>query len=298
MAKRPVTSKSKMELLYELLVGHASSDMKGVKVDTDLHGVIELSLELLQTCVRIPLTSIVRSKTYLALQLKDAAKMSRPINAELFDINLTLSNLERVVTGDLLNLKPEVRAKVLYTAAISYCCHADLIRTGDKKTPGTFFEIFVAHLVARRFDVNPTKSIDALNLDLKTELPTDYIFSLGEGKNRIHLPVKTSTRERVIQAWAHQRVLDGVYGVGRFKGVLVCLAETNMQTQKKSVVEVCLPDQWALYQMFIAQLHRVYYMDPPEKYLPLAKKYPFIQVKHFAKFFDEADALANASPLA
>jgi hypothetical protein len=49
---------------------------------------------------------------------------------------------------------------------------------------------------------------------------------LGDGKNRIHLPVKTSTRERVIQAWAHQRVLDGVYGVGRFKGVLVALAET------------------------------------------------------------------------
>jgi hypothetical protein len=71
-----------------------------------------------------------------------------------------------------------------------------------------------------------------------------------------------------------------------------------MQNKTNSVTEVCLPDQWSLYQMFISQLHRVYYMDPPAKYLPLAKTYPFIQVKHFAKFFDEADALANASPLA
>jgi hypothetical protein len=287
-----------MEMAYELLVGHAAADMKGAKVDNDLEDVIRLSLEFLARCTPIPLTSMVKSKKYMALQEPGVIKLTRPINADLFEAQLTLTHLTKVASADLLSLKQEERARVLYTAAISYCCHADLIRTGDKKTPGTFFEIFVAHLVARTFDVNPTKSIDALNLDLKTQLPTDYIFSLGEGKNRIHLPVKTSTRERVIQAWAHQRVLDGVYGVGRFKGVLVCLAETNMQTAKKTVVEVCLPDQWALYQMFIAQLHRVYYMDPPEKYLPLARKYPFIQVKHFAKFFDEADALANASPLA
>ena len=260
MAMRRRPGKSRMEISYDLLVGHASADMKGTKVDTSLEEVIESSLQFLTTCPVLELTSNVPGKKYNVLRDLKHKKITRPINADLFNPNLALSNLGKLASADLQGFQPDVRASILYTSAISYCCHADLVRTGDKKTPGTFFEIFVVHLVARTYDVNPKKAIEALNLDLKTELPTDYIFSLGRGKNRIHLPVKTSTRERVIQAWAHERVLDGVYGVGRFKGVLVCLAETNMQTKKNSVVEVCLPDQWALYQMFIAQLHRVYYV--------------------------------------
>jgi hypothetical protein len=65
-----------------------------------------------------------------------------------------------------------------------------------------------------------------------------------------------------------------------------------------AAMSYCLPDQWAMYQMFIAQMHRVSYLDPPEKYLPLSRWYPFIQVKHFASFFDEAESLASGSPLA
>jgi hypothetical protein len=71
-----------------------------------------------------------------------------------------------------------------------------------------------------------------------------------------------------------------------------------MQRKTASVVEVCLPEQWAIYQMFIAQLHRVYYFDPPGKYATLSTQYPFIHVKHFADFFDEVDALTTAAPLA
>lgn len=215
-----------MESAYDTLIRASAADLKGGKVDSCLKAVIGQSLGFLQNCAPVELTSTVQSKKYFRFKRGGKNKFSRPVNTDQFDIALAMNHLDKTASADLSGVNEDVRAKVLYTTAISYCCHADLVRDGDKKTPGTFFEIFVGHLVARTFGVNPTTSIEVLNLELTTRLPTDYIFTLGDGKNRIHLPVKTSTRERVIQAWAHQRVLDGVYGVGRFKGVLVALAET------------------------------------------------------------------------
>ncbi len=285
---------------YESVTKAAKRDLKGTAVSTALEELVSLSLRFLtDNCSRRPLKSHVPDKTYFAFQPKgNTAKISRPVNEALFNAGLTKKHLARVVSANLSGFEPAIRWTVLYSAAMSYCVATDLLKKDDKKTPGTFFEAFVGHLVARTFDLNPTTSIKVLNLDLRTELPTDYIFDFGPGKNKIHLPIKTSTRERVVQVWAHQRVLDGVYGVNRFKGLLTCLTETNMQRKTMSVVEVCLPDQWAVYQMFISQLHRVYYFDPPMKYAILATQYPFIQVKLFADFFDEVDRLTKAAPLA
>jgi hypothetical protein len=106
-------------------------------------------------------------------------------------------------------------------------------------------------------------------------IPTDFVFDLGSGKNRVHLPIKLSTRERVVQVWAHQRALDGMHGTARFKGILVVMSETNKQ-KDISATEVCLPNQWMAYQMYIAQLFRIYYLDLPEKYVALKDAYPFI----------------------
>ena len=36
------------------------------------------------------------------------------------------------------------------------------------------------------------------------------------------------------------------------------LAETKLGQKSHEVIEICLPDQWRVYQMFIAQLWRVY----------------------------------------
>lgn len=125
------------------------------------------------------------------------------------------------------------------------------------------------------------------------KLPTDFIYDLGVNKPKLHVPVKTSTRERVIQVWAHQRVLDGVYGVGRFFGMLACITETKLDKKKLEVIEICLPDQWQLYQMFIAQLKRVYYLDIPEKYAYLSTVFPKINVKPFGEFFKEIDEIIS-----
>jgi hypothetical protein len=116
---------------------------------------------------------------------------------------------------------------------------------------------------------------------------------LGPRKAKFHLPIKTSTRERVIQVWAHQRVLDGVYGTGRFLGTPVILAETKTDSKSKKVVEICLPDQWLIYQMHIAQLKRVYYLDVPVPYARLAGAFPRLYVRAFGDFFHEVDTLID-----
>jgi hypothetical protein len=53
----------------------------------------------------------------------------------------------------------------------------------------------------------------------------------------------------------------------------------------------CLPDQWRIYQMFIAWLTRVYYLDIPTGYSAMSSEYPKIDVKGFGHFFLEADTL-------
>ncbi len=127
---------------------------------------------------------------------------------------------------------------------------------------------------------------------METTLPTDYIFNLGRERAKFHLPIKVSTRERIIQVWAHQRVLDGVYGTGRFLGTPVILTETKTDKKRREVIEICLPDQWRIYQMHIAQLKRIYYLDVPVTYERLNDVFPPLNVKPFGLFFEEADTLS------
>jgi hypothetical protein len=167
----------------------------------------------------------------------------------------------------------------------------DLEKQGDQKTPGTFFEYLICHLLSRQLGLAPRTQIEVLNLDRPATLPTDWIFDLGVDRPKLHVPVKTSTRERVIQVWAHQRVLDGAYGVGKFLGLLVCLAETKLDHKKLEVVEICLPGQWKIYQGFIAPMKRVYYLDLPKPYEALNDAIPPIRVRPFGEFFHEASQL-------
>lgn len=182
-----------------------------------------------------------------AKEVNGKLKRSRPVNADLFvDMNenafLKLFSSVATATGT-----PTDPARTLYSAAMSYFAASDLLNEGDQKTPGTFFEVLIGHTVAAKLQSTPVRSTTTQTIEGPLTLPTDYIFDLGANKPRIHLPIKTSTRERAVQVWAHQRLLDGMHGADRFRGVLVCFAETNKQ-DNKSVVEVCVPQQWIAYQ--------------------------------------------------
>lgn len=244
---------------------------------------------------RVDLRSVVPGKTYFAF--KQDERVSRAVNAGLFiDDDAEMARLLAKLRANpgLDWLSAERCNRFLYTLAISFCAMCDVTSDNDQKTPGTFFEHFIGHLLSITFGVKPRNQVEVLTVeDERSTLPTDFIFDLGPKQLKFHVPVKTSTRERVVQVWAHQRMLNGVYGEGRFKGVLVALAETKLDRRKLEVVEICLPDQWAVYQRFVARMDRVYYLDLPAKYAALAKQFPYIPVKTLGEFFKEKDVLVR-----
>jgi hypothetical protein len=256
-------------------------------------------LESLARFRREPLNSRVEGKQYFSFN--QGKKFSRAINQALYEADFDQwralrAGMER---GDLRGLTSELTSeqitRILYTMAISFCASIDMMKKGDQKTPGTFFEYFIAYFFTWRVGVEPTTSIQVLNVDGEdTRLRTDFVFNLGPQRRKFHMPIKTSTRERSIMLWAHQRLLDGVYGVERFMGTPVLLAETKTDKAKREVVEICLPDQWRVYQLYIAKLKRIYYLDLPAAYERLNEEFPPLRVRPFGDFFFEWSDLSPA----
>lgn len=256
-----------------------------------LRQLYETTSSFLSKCARQELTSKVGGKTYFSFLIGKV--ISRPINETLY--NAGTDGIESMFhflqDRNFEEVSPSEFTAACYNFAVGFCACIDLLKKGDQKTPGTLFEILIGHIYARRLGIEPNRNIDVLNLDMRASLPTDFIYDLGEGKAKFHLPVKTSTRERVVQVWAHQRLLDGVYGTGRFLGTLVCMTETKLDREKLEVVEICLPSQWRLYQMYIAQLTRIYYLDLPDPYRQLGNEFPRIHVRPLGEFFADVDSL-------
>ncbi|WP_203235995.1 hypothetical protein [Burkholderia mayonis] len=252
------------------------------------------ALDVLSRYQRVQVTSRVAGKQYDAFESDE--KLSRPINRALYDPRPERWTELRAALDDAENTPlpaAEEITKTLYSMAISFCAAIDLLKRGDQKTPGTYFEYFVAFFFAWRVRTEPQNRIQVLNIDDEnTELPTDYLFNLGRGQRKFHMPIKTSTRERAIMLWAHQRLLDGVYGTERFMGTPVLLAETKMDSERREVTEICTPEQWRLYQMYIARLQRIYYLDMPTAYGALANQFPPLHVRPFGQFFHEWNNLA------
>lgn len=289
-------SKKQLRLLidqYDALKRATSDDAKSQAVANVFANLGELSADFLNSpCKQVNLDSKVPGKRYFSFTSgPNAKRISRAVNSGLFDFS-ALRHLKKLRNGELETLSAAQRDRLLYTLTASCLCAIDLLKDGDQKTPATLFECLVGHLFSRSLGVNPRSEVEVLRLEEESStLPTDYIFDLGAGKPKFHVPVKTSTRERVIQVFAHQRVLDGVYGLGKFHGILVCFAETKLDHKKREVIEICVPKQWSLYQRFIAQMRRFYYFDIPTKYAALTKADPPMAVASFGEFFGEAKAL-------
>jgi hypothetical protein len=273
------------------------AEVKATRFGPEMLEIIEgcyySCIEFLDSFEKVDLISKVEGKSYFAFT--NGKKLSRAINTGLYNTDpanwkklkkLMETNAITVANSDSIN-------STLYTMAISFCAASDINSVGDQKTPGTFFEYFVAYFFTWRVGVQPENRIKILNIDDEIKyLPTDFIFNLGAQKQKYHMPIKTSTRERSIMLWAHQRLIDGVYGNERFMGTPVLLAETKLDSKKREVVEICLPDQWRIYQLYVAKLKRIYYLDVPYAYKNLNSEFPPLAVKQFSDFFWEWDKLA------
>jgi len=239
------------------------------------------------------LISKVPGKEYFAFRM--GGKSSRAVNKELFCRGMGGWDLLRecLSNNDLSPMSKTDLERTLYTLAISFCACIDIVKERDQQTPGTFFGYLVAYLLHWRLGVEPKTSIKIMSVEGEADvnLQTDLIYDLGLKKQKFHVPVKTSSRERAIMLWAHQKLLDGAYGIERYMGTPVLLAETKLDKKNREVVEICLPDQWKVYQLYIARLKRVYYLDMPTPYLRLQGEFPPIMVKSFADLFSEWDDL-------
>lgn len=255
---------------------------------------------------RVPITSRATAvgKNYIvfSIQVGNNTKYSRPVNIDLYNAGCgvyqngqTLIDVfwDNVRSHNIINQSAEDITAALYAICMNYCCCADLF-SGVKSNSGDYFEKLVGHLYSMHLLVSPTNQMNAVELDGESiSLPTDFIFDLGAGRPKFHVPAKTSTRERVVEVWAQQRVLDGAFGVGRFLCLLTCIGETNFYSKDMSVALTCVPNQWVNYQLFISQIKRAYYLDVPGKYEELNYRFPKINVKIFGEFFHESDELTE-----
>ena len=203
-------------------------DQKSRRVTDLLENIAVDSIKVLERVSTVDLTTSLKEKTYFSFQ--GMQRLSRPVNRSLFlpDISYLKRLFSSLRSGSFNSWSASELTSGWYTASISFCCLTDAFKTRDQKTPATYFEYLMGHILASVLKCNPTKQLDVLSRDLSAKLPTDFIFDLGEKRTKFHVPVKTSTRERVIQVWAHQRVLDGIYGAGRYRGILTCLSETKL----------------------------------------------------------------------
>lgn len=251
--------------------------------------------------------STAKGKNYIVFSLKRKSKSnkkkdtSRPVNIDLYKEGLALntdgfSKIEtfwnNVMNHSIKNQSPRDITAALYTIAMNYCCCADLL-DGVKDNGGIYFEKLVGHLYSMHLQTAPSSHMNTVELNGESiSIPTDFIFDRGKNKPKFHVPAKASTRERAVEVWAQQRLLDGAFGVGRFICLLTCIGETNKR-KNMSVKITCVPNQWMNYQLFISQIKRAYYLDMPEKYKELNDRFPPIHVKEFGEFFHETDNLVD-----
>ena len=268
------------------------ADWKSAQAGNAILELVKTSLRFLNgQCKPIDLVSRVQGKHYSTFQ--KGGVVARPANRRFFVNDPdAITRLWKQWLGN--NIKSNDFAKLSYTTSLAPCLAMEIVNRQNKKGPATYFECYIGHLFARSLGVNPTKRV-RLGVHGRDVLMTmDFLFETESNNRGVHLPVKMSTRERVVQAWAHQRLLDAAYGQGTYRGIMVLFSETKLNSRSHEVVEICVPDQWLTYQTLLAHIDRIYYFDIPERYRTLTSQYPdVIVIKEFWEFLAEREVVVS-----
>lgn len=273
---------------YRRLKAISFDDLGGTDVSALISEMALRSRQILQRARRVHLTSQTE-KRYFSFKL---GQQSRPINEALYvDENREFGQLLDGFRAGFNGNTPNEIVRSTYSIAYSVLAAHD-VRDIGRKASATFFEILIGHIVARAIGVAPRRKVRIP--ESGADLPTDYVFDPGKQKRKIHLPIKTSTRERAVQAWVHQLVLERIFGAGVYRGVLVVASETKRDTRTGEVIEICVPRQLQMFQARVAEMSRVYYLDPPTVYLNLAESFPRIDIRSFGEALPDLQQLLNA----
>lgn len=164
------------------------------------------------------------------------------------------------------NTPSEQINRIVYTIVMSFACCYDLFSPKSRKTPGTQFEVVMGVLLSLILpNFTRDKQIQIPNAEEK--ITTDIVFDNVQQGVGFAIPVKITTRERIVQPFAHQRIMDNVFGVGRYKSLFIGMSETKRDNDNLKVDEICVPGTIKLFSEHMASLSGMYYLDPPSRYL-------------------------------
>src|SRR5690606_14225136 len=131
-------------------------------------------------------------------------------------------------------------------------CAYDLWQRRSRKTPGTFFEVLMASLLQQMLpraafskhiplaallrDRDAAEGATETETDAveeaegeddgRSSVSTDLVIGTPDRPGGVVVPLKITTRERIVQPFAHQRILDSAFGEGVYRSLLVCISET------------------------------------------------------------------------
>lgn len=240
------------------------------------------------------------------------SEISRPVREEMFLWEIDSYEkgyddlLEKLKQGILIAESDLVLANnIIYTSVMSFALCIDLWKRGSRKTPGTFFEIFMAALfgifmpkarLSKHVKLNDGFSDKEGDEDDKDEevwesVATDLVISSSHTTQSVVIPFKITTRERIVQPFAHQRILDSALP-GKYQSLLACVSETQLSHRKTAINQICVPGTIKLFQKHLANLQGIYYCDVPQRYTK-ADITKIIPVKTIGHIFDDTKALLS-----
>lgn len=235
---------------------------------------------------------------------------SRPFNRELFVPSpeefaalwnrYTEALLDGVRSGAglITSLPREEIDRAFYTVVIGYAAAIDLFSRGNRAGPGTLFEMAVGpavSLLTGREEAGDVR-LTMPDSDATETVKTDLSFVGREGEPILVVPTKITTRERIVQAFVHQRILDAARP-GIYRSVLCIGSENNVACPRGAaewgktydncwLQDTLVPGTIALYENYVAPLSGLYYLDPPAPYLSGAYG-GLPPVKHFGTLLTE-----------
>lgn len=196
---------------------------------------------------------------------------SRPVNSSIF-----IESKEDFQKGwkELLgsidpikhasSLSEERINNVIYTSIMGFCICYDIWKSKSRKTPGTHFEVLLGSLL-HQFLPSFSREKFVVLPDQDEKVSTDIVFD--EDSKGLVVPAKITTRERIVQPYAHQRILDSIFGEGRYRSILLCVSETQRDDDNQHVNDICVPGTIKLFQAHLSKLAGLYYLDPPTRYM-------------------------------
>lgn len=266
-----------------------------------LADVLRLALQCLETLERnssyrvFGMFAGTPAKEYWVAQSNNGNSISRPFRPDLyfFNKNEFAANADHFINEmHSMQLEPSRFDRVMYTAVTAFCLCYDIWKPKSRKTPGTFFEVLMGSAAALYFsgatltkhipitglpttDMTDTSEVPIVtdeSLDEDTvgaiqgnSVSTDLVLTNPLTDRSAVVPLKITTRERIVQPFAHQRILDSACP-GKFASFLACISEVQRDDITNSVKQVCVPGTVALFQKHLAPLQGLYYCDIPDRY--------------------------------